>query len=163
MIRTLSKNAFLLALMLVLGYLEQLLVVLPGLPGVKLGLANTVLLYALYLSTPQTAALLLLAKVLLSGLLFAGFTGFAYSLVGGALALGAMFLLYKRKSFGVVGVSVFGALFHNLGQSAVAGILLGWNLTVIYLPILLASAIITGMLTGLLARAILPKLKRRGA
>ncbi len=84
--KSIARFSLLCAMALVLGYFERFIPVAPGIPGVKLGLANTVLLYAVYLMGAKSAMLLMLAKVVLSGLLFAGLSGMLYSLAGGLLS-----------------------------------------------------------------------------
>lgn len=150
------------AMALVLGYVERLVPIAPGLPGVKLGLSNTVLLYALYLMGSRDAALLMVAKVLLSGLLFSGPTALLYSFAGGVLSLTGMVIAKKITSISVVGVSVCGAVLHNIGQLLAASLVVGLAPVLSYLPILLLSAIITGILTGVIARSLFRALEAAG-
>ena len=117
--KSIARFSLLCAMALVLGYFERFIPVAPGIPGVKLGLANTVLLYAVYLMGAKSAMLLMLAKVVLSGFLFAGLSGMLYSLAGGLLSLCVMLLLSRLKDVGIIGVSVGGAVSHNIGQIAV--------------------------------------------
>lgn len=160
--KDIARFGALAAMALVFGYLEQLFPIAPGLPGIKLGLANTVLLYALYLMGGKEAALLMVLKVLLSALLFAGPAALLYSLAGGTLSLIGMILVKKVTGLGVVGVSVCGASLHNLGQILAACFIVGPAPALSYLPILLLSAIITGMLTGVTARLIVRALDAAG-
>ena len=146
-----AKLGLLTAVAIVLGYFEYLLPV-TGIPGVKLGLANTVLLYALYLIDVPSAILLMLLKVGLSGLLFGGPSAMLYSLAGGVLSLVVMILARKSKGLSIVGVSVLGAVSHNIAQMAVACFVVETRAILAYLPILLFAAAVTGTLTGLIAR-----------
>ena len=146
-----AKLGLLTAVAIVLGYFEYLLPV-TGIPGVKLGLANTVLLYALYLLDVPSAILLMFLKVGLSGLLFGGPTAMLYSLAGGVLSLLVMILAKKSKGLSIVGVSVLGAVSHNIAQMAVACFVVETRAILAYLPILLLAAVVTGTLTGLVAR-----------
>lgn len=146
-----AKLGLLTAVAFVLGYFEHLLPI-TGIPGVKLGLANTVLLYALYLMDIPSAVLLMILKVGLSGLLFGGPAAMLYSFAGGAASLLVMILARRMKGLSVVGVSVLGALTHNAAQMAVACFVVGTRAILAYLPILLAAAAVTGTLTGLIAR-----------
>lgn len=157
-----ARFGLLTAMALVLGYVENLAPVAPGLPGVKLGLANTALLFALYLMGERQAALMMVLKVLLSALLFAGPFALLYSLAGGVLSLVGMVVIKKITGVSIVGVSVCGAVLHNVGQLAAACLALGSLAALSYLPILLLSAIITGMLTGLVARAVCKAFKSKG-
>ena len=146
-----AKLGLLTAVALVLGYFEHLLPV-TGIPGVKLGLANTVLLYALYLLDIPSAILLMFLKVGLSGLFFGGVAAMLYSLAGGVVSLIVMVLARRMKGLSVVGVSVAGALAHNVGQMSVAVFVVGTRAILAYLPVLLIAAGVTGTLTGLIAR-----------
>lgn len=146
-----AKLGLLTAVAIVLGYFEYLLPV-TGIPGVKLGLANTVLLYALYLLDVPSAILLMFLKVGLSGMLFGGPAAMLYSLAGGVLSLIVMILARKSRGLSVVGVSVLGAVSHNVAQMAVACFVVETRAILAYLPILLLAAAVTGTLTGLVAR-----------
>lgn len=146
-----AKLGLLTAVALVLGYVEHLLPI-TGIPGVKLGLANTVLLYALYLLDIPSAILLMILKVGLSGLLFGGVAAMLYSFAGGVVSLLVMILARRMKGLSVVGVSVLGAAAHNIAQLAVACFVVETRAILAYLPVLLLSAAITGVLTGLVAR-----------
>ncbi|HWQ57721.1 MAG TPA: Gx transporter family protein [Clostridia bacterium] len=146
----------------VLGYVDSLLP-LPAIPGVKLGLANCALLYALYFCDAGSAFLLMLLKVGLSGLLYGGVPAMAYSLAGGALSLAAMLLARRAKDLSVVGVSVTGALLHNIGQMAVACLVVESRALLAYLPVLLVSAAVTGTLTGLAATYTMRALEKARA
>ena len=146
-----AKLGLLTAVALVLGYVEHLLPI-TGIPGVKLGLANTVLLYALYLLDVPSAILLMILKVGLSGMLFGGVAAMLYSFAGGVVSLLVMILARRAKGLSVVGVSVLGAAAHNIAQLAVACFVVETRAILAYLPVLLLSAAITGLLTGLVAR-----------
>lgn len=140
------------SLMLVLGFVERQFILVPGIPGIKLGLSNTVLLYALCLLSVGSAWLLVALKVLLGGLLFAGPTGMLYSLAGGVLSMLAMMLAIRIKGLGLVGVSVLGAVFHMAGQVLMSRFVLGTWAAAVQTPILLVAAVVTGMLTGIIAQ-----------
>jgi heptaprenyl diphosphate synthase len=157
-----AKLGLLAAVALVLGYFEHLLPV-TGIPGVKLGLANTVLLYALYLLDVPSAILLMILKVGLSGLLFGGPAAMLYSFAGGAVSLPVMIFTRRLRGVSVVGVSVLGALAHNVAQMAVACLIVGTRAILAYLPVLLAAAAVTGVLTGLIARYVINGLGQKGA
>ena len=150
-VKAVARLAILTCITLVLGYLESL-IPLGVAPGVKLGLANTVLLYAVYLMGPGSAALLMLMKVLLSGLLFGGISAMLYSMAGGVLSLSIMLLLRRSRHVGVIGVSVAGAVCHNIGQLLMACLMVESRALLGYLPILLISAAVTGLLTGVIAK-----------
>ena len=159
---TVARLGVLTALALVLGWLEARLPGLPGLPGVKLGIANTVLLYVIVLFGGWQALGVMLTRVCLAGLLYAGFTGFLYSLTGGMFSLALMMLLRRIKGISLVGVSIGGAAAHNLGQLCVACVWIGHRAALAYGPVLLLAGVVTGMFTGGCATLVLRALKKGG-
>jgi heptaprenyl diphosphate synthase len=159
--KTIARFSLLIALALVLGYVELLIPITPTIPGIKLGLANTVLLYAVYMTSPAEAAILMLCKVALSGFLFGGgFSSILYSLAGGVFSLLVMSLLVRIPRVGVIGVSACGAIAHNIGQIAVASWLLGAGAVWAYFPILLVSGLIMGPITGMIAQMVFVALQK---
>ena len=160
--KRLTKMSLLTATALLLGYLEYLLPVFPALPGVRLGLGNIAVLYALYALGRKDAFLLILLKVLLCGLLFAGAFSTLYALTGGFCSVFAMCAAKRLPGVSTVGVSVTGAVLHNAGQAVVACLLLGRGAVLFYLPALLLAAILTGLLTGLAAKGVLQALDEHG-
>ena len=129
-----------------------------GIPGVKLGLANIVILVTLYELGVVEAIFIDLLRVFLVGLLRGTIfgMGFFMSLVGAVLSLGIMILFCLLiKRFSVVAVSVLGSLFHVFGQILIAMIYLGTAYVILYLPIIALSAIITGVFVGITARLII--------
>lgn len=150
------------SLALIFSYVEVLIPFNIGIPGIKLGIANLVVLVALYLWSGRSALLVNLARILLAGLLFGTGMTLAYSLCGGLLSLAAMAAAKRWGGLGLVGVSVLGGVFHNVGQLAVAVLLLG-NLRIsYYLPVLLIAGMITGVVIGLVSQRILALLDRIG-
>ena len=149
-VKKLALCAVLAALALGLSTLENLFPVslIVPLPGVKLGLANIVTVFALYeLGAPEALAILV-TRCLLGGLFSGTATALLFSLLGGLCAMGVMILLKRSRRLSVYGVSVGGAAAHNAGQILAAMITLGNTMVVGYLPFLLAVALITGTLTG---------------
>ena len=129
-----------------------------GIPGVKLGLANILVLITLYELGIADAIFVNLSRVLLTGLLRGTiFTmGFLMSLTGAVLSMGIMILFYLLiKKFSIVGVSVVGAIFHVIGQILIAMAFLGTAYIVFYLPVIAISAIITGVFVGLTAQMVI--------
>ena len=160
--RKIARFGLLASMALILGYFERFIPIAAGIPGIKLGLANTVLLYAVYLMDAKSAWLLMCVKVVLSGFLFSGVSGMLYSFAGGVLSLAAMLLLRRAKDISIVGVSAGGAVFHNIGQTAVACIMVQSGAVIGYLPVLMLSAVITGVLTGIAAKYTIAGLKKAG-
>ena len=149
------------ALALALGYLEFLLPInIAGIPGIKLGSANVLVMAALYLLGPAEAAFVSFAKIMLSWLVFGSFTSFVYSAFGGALSLAVMILLKRSEAFSEAGVSVSGAVAHNVGQLAAASLMLGTGAVWYYLPALLISAAVMGAVNGYLLKAALPAISK---
>ncbi len=144
----------LLSLMLILGFVESRLPV-PGLPGVKLGLSNGVLLFALYMLDIPAALLLMVLKILLSGFLFGNPSSMMYAAAGGILSLAGMILLSRSDSFSPVAVSMTGGLLHNVGQVGLAMIILQTPGLLVYMAILMAVGMVTGLATGLCAKAVI--------
>ena len=148
--------ALLTAMALALSYLENLfpLALAIPIPGVKLGLANVVTLFALFALGPGEALLILLARCFLGSLFAGNVNALLFSLLGGLCAMGTMILLARRRGLSVYGVSVGGAAAHNCGQIAAAVLTLGSRAPLYYLPVLLAVSLLTGGLTGLAAACL---------
>ena len=108
------------ALALIFSYVETLIPVSFGIQGVKLGLANLIIVIALYKMRLKEVYLLSVTRILLSGFLFGNYFSILYSLAGGLLSLTVMALLKKREGYTVIGISAAGGVFHNVGQLLVA-------------------------------------------
>lgn len=147
------------ALAFIFSYIESLFPVV-GIPGVKLGLANLVVLITLCLLRPRDALAISLLRIVLVGLTFGSPASMLYSLAGGLVSLGVMILCRHTDKFSVLGVSVAGGVSHNLAQLAVAAVVLRTPQIVWYLPMLLISGVLTGALIGIITRLCLPKLRR---
>ena len=129
-----------------------------GVPGVKLGLANIVILIILYELGIVEAIIVNLLRVLVVGLVRGTFLsmGFLMSLTGAIMSLGIMILFYLLiKKFSIIGVSVVGSIFHVTGQVLIAMIYLGTTYIVLYLPIIAISAILTGVFVGIVSQLII--------
>ena len=129
-----------------------------GIPGVKLGLANIVILIILYELGIVEAIVVNLLRVLVVGVVRGTFLsmGFLMSLTGAVLSLGIMILFYLLiKKFSIIGVSVIGSLFHVTGQILIAMLFLGTAYIFLYLPVIAVSAIITGVFVGIVAQLII--------
>ena len=159
--RTVATLGMLTAVALILGYVERLIPI-TTIPGIKLGLSNTVLLYALYLIDGGSAAILMGLKVLLSGFLFQGASAMLYSLAGGITSLAAMLLIKRIPGVSVIGVSIVGAVMHNVGQLIVACFVVQTQAVLVYLPVLLVAAVLAGTLTGVVAKQVIRGLQCGG-
>ncbi|MBR3130329.1 MAG: Gx transporter family protein [Clostridia bacterium] len=159
-VRTLTKMALLSAAAMILGYIDSLIPLVPGVPGIKLGLSNLALLYAVFFLSPFYTVLLMLIKVGMSSLLFGNAVGALYSLAGGVLSVAIMLLLRRNRAISVIPVSTFGGIFHILGQIAVGTVLLGVRPMLAYAPWLLISGLATGILLGVCACGVFYGLER---
>jgi len=148
-----------LSLALIFSYVEFLIPFDFGIPGIKLGLANIIAVFVLYKNGFKSSMAINIARVLLVGILFGNVFCLVYSLSGGILSVAAMSLFKKWRALGIVGVSVIGAVAHNIGQIAAAAIVLTTPAVFYYLPFLIISAVVTGVLIGLSTGIILDRLK----
>lgn len=158
-----KKVAFLgvfLALALIFSYVESLIPAFFGVPGMKLGLANIVMVILLFCMGPKAAYGVSVARVILAGFLFANLYSIIYSMAGAMLSLTLMVLLKRTGRFQIVTVSAVGGIAHNVGQLIVA-VLVVENYRVLgYLPALLAAGLITGILIGIVSQEITLRIKR---
>jgi len=155
-----ALSGLLTSLMLVFGLIERQFPLTAAVPGVKLGLANSVLLYSLYMLGIKQSFILMLLKALMSWLIYTNMNAMFYSLGGGLLSLIAMILLSRISGVSIIGVSALGAVFFNVGQILVAVVMLNTpQLIVTYLPILMVSGVVTGVLTGVVAQMVMKHLK----
>jgi heptaprenyl diphosphate synthase len=149
----LTLCAVLTALALALSYLENLFptALLIPLPGIKLGLANIVTVFALYYLGAPFALAILLARCLLGAIFAGNASALIFSVFGGVLAMAVMILLHRLPGLSIYGVSIAGAAAHNIGQVGAAILTLGSRAPLAYLPVLLVVALFTGALTGFIA------------
>lgn len=150
------------AMALIFSYVEVLIPFTIGIPGIKLGIANIVVIIALYYLNAKYALTINIVRVLIAGLLFNGLFGALYSLAGALVSFVVMVLLKKTNIFSAVGISMAGGVAHNLGQILVAAVLVANIKIFIYFPVLIISGVITGAITGILAGLILRKLPKSG-
>lgn len=146
------------ALALIFSYIETLVPISFGIPGVKLGLANLIIVIALYKIPLREVYVLSIVRVLLSGVLFGNYFSIAYSLAGGLLSLTVMALLKKVGGFSVIGISIAGGVCHNIGQLVVVMIVVETFAMSYYMPVLLVAGLITGFLIGVVADQVLRRI-----
>lgn len=149
--------AMLTAVAMILSYVESLLPSV-GIPGVKMGLANIAVIFALFRFGWKEAAALSLVRVLLVSLLFGSVGAMLYSLAGAVLSLAVMALLRRIDRFSTVGISVAGGVAHNAGQILMAMLILQTKQLLVYLPVLAVSGIAGGVLTGLAAALLIRRI-----
>lgn len=148
MSKRVARYALLIALAMALSWLESLVPLSMAAPGMKLGLTNIVVVFALYRMSLRDAAALSLVRVLLVSMTFGNAYSFAYSLAGAVLSLTVMAVLKRTGKFSILGVSIAGGVGHNLGQIAVAMAVLGTARLAWYLPALLVSGTLAGAAVG---------------
>lgn len=148
----------LIALALVLSYIEAQIPAFVAISGIKVGLANIVVVFALYKFGLKEALLISVFRVVLSALMFGSVMSLAYSAAGAFLSLLGMVILKKLNLFSCVAVSVVGGVLHNLGQILMACLVLETNVVVYYLPFLILSGTIAGVVVGLVAALVLKRL-----
>ncbi len=159
-IKRLARAAVLTAVALGIFIVELQLPHLAPIPGVKLGLANIVTVFAMFLLGPGDALAILLARILLGSLFSGQVMALAYSLAGGLLCYLLMLPLRRiltEKQIWVCGA--LGAAAHNIGQMAVALFVTGTTAILIYLPVLMVSGILAGLFTGLCAQFAVRRLQ----
>lgn len=146
------------ALALIFSYVETLIPVNLGIPGVKLGPANLIIVVALYKMRLSEAYLLSVVRVLLAGFIFGNYFSIIYSLAGGLLSLTVMALLKKWGGFSLQGISIAGGVFHNIGQLIVAAVVVETFSVTYYFPVLLVAGLLTGLVIGIVAEMMLKRL-----
>lgn len=146
------------ALALIFSYVETLIPIHLGIPGVKLGLANLIIVITLYKMGIKEVYILSIVRVVLAGFIFGNMFSILYSMSGGLLSLTVMIFLKKTDKFSIMGISMAGGVFHNIGQLIMAAIVLESLSIIYYLPVLLISGVLTGFLIGFIAYEMLKRL-----
>lgn len=162
--RKLSQCGLLVALALVLSLIERLipLQLIVPIAGIKLGLANIVLLFALIMLDIKQTAVIFICRIVLSSIFAGSFTGFLFSFLGGLFSIIIMYILLKweGKLFSFYGISIAGAAAHNIGQIIAAIFVLNSVYIVAYLPMLLICSFPLGFITGYTAKIVINHLKQ---
>ena len=156
--RRVALTGLMASLALIFSYVEVLFPFNAGIPGVKLGLANLVPLIILYRLDARYAFAANLIRVILAGLLFSGLFAALYSLAGSLTSFLVMYLLKKTRLFSVIGVSTAGGVFHNLGQLIVAMLAISGPQLFHYMPVLIISGMIAGIIVGIGASILLDRI-----
>ena len=149
----------LVALAFILSYIESLFPLAVAIPGIKLGLANLVVITALYKMGVKEAFVLSIIRIILVGFTFGNASTMMFSLVGGLLSWLLMVIFHKLKIFSMIGVSIIGGIAHNIGQIVVAMFVVHSIDMIYYLPFLLLFGVIMGALIGILGTIIIKSLK----
>ena len=156
-----ALSALFASLALIFSYVEAILPAAPGISGIKLGIANLVVIIAMYRLDSRYALTINLIRIFLAGFMFSGLYGAIYSLCGCILSFAVMCLLKKSDAFSVVGVSMGGGVAHNIGQLSIAAILVSSPQIFYYLPVLIISGTVSGILIGWLGWILLEHIPKR--
>lgn len=154
MAKRISVIAVFTALALIFSYIEAIIPFNLGVPGVKLGIANIVVVCALYIFGVKEAVGISLIRVFVIGLLFGNAVSLIYSLSGAVLSIAVM-IICKRLKLSVIGVSAMGGIFHNVGQLSAAALILNSSAVMYYYPVLFISGIVTGIIIGIVSLPII--------
>lgn len=157
-----TKTAYLgvfAALAIIFGYVESLIPFHIGIPGVKLGLANIIIVVMLYKMGTKDAGIITVIRVIVVGFLFSNAFSIIYSLAGCFLSLLSMHFLKKKDYFSIYGISMAGGVAHNIGQIAMAAMIMETESIWYYMPVLLISGVITGLIIGIVSNEMLKRLK----
>ena len=157
-VKKMTTLAISVALAMIFSFIESQIPPLVAIPGVKIGLANIVTLFLIYTLGELPAAGVSLVRVVLSSLLFSSPVSMIYALSGAVLSFVTITLLKRFTPFSVVGVSVAGAVLHNVGQIIAAAFVLGAAEIVYYLPVLIISGTIAGVGVGLISGFLIKRL-----
>lgn len=152
--RQIAQYGCLLAFAMVVSYVEALIPVHLGIPGAKLGLANSAIVLCLYLFGPIPALLINVSRVVLCSLLFTNLYSLWYSLSGAVFSFIVMILLKKIKGLSIFGISIAGGVFHNMGQLIVAVIVTQVPVLIYYIPVLIIIGALTGLINGFIANLV---------
>lgn len=150
----------LIALAFLLSYIETLIPLPFGIPGMKIGLANIVVMIALYAIGAKDAFLISIARIVLNGFTFGNLFSILYSCAGALLSYIVMVVAKKTQKFSIIGVSVLGGVFHNIGQIIVAMLVVETAGLAYYIPILAVSGTVAGIFTGFLGAGIMRRLEK---
>ena len=156
-----ALSALFASLALIFSYVEAILPAAPGIPGIKLGIANLVVIIAMYRLDSRYALTINLIRIFLAGFMFSGLYSAIYSLCGCILSFAVMLLLKKSGAFSVIGVSMGGGVAHNIGQLCIAAILVSSPQIFYYLPVLIISGMVSGILIGWLGWILLEHIPKR--
>ncbi len=148
------------AVAIIMGYIESFIVIPGLLPGMKLGLANCVILFVLMRYGLTSAALVSLVRIIVVNSLFGNMTAAAFSLAGAALSIFVMSLLKKSGRFSTVGMSIAGGVAHNLGQVLVAMLIFDNVGMFCYFPMLIVAGVAAGVFVGILAGLVISKMDK---
>lgn len=153
-----ATYGLLIALALVFSYIESIIPIPVPIPGIKIGFANLVVVFALYRLDAKAAGVISILRVILVGFMFGNMSAIMYGLAGAILALIAM-VVVKRLSFHVMTVSLLGALAHIIGQMIVAGAVTDYGAVMYYAPYLLIASFVAGIIIGVISNILISRIQ----
>ena len=158
-LKRLTSLALAISFALILSFIESRIPTFVAIPGVKVGLANIAVIFMLYKFGIKEAIIVSLIRVVMVSLLFGSVVSLSYSIAGAVLSLAVMIVLKLLTPLKEVAISVVGGVMHNIGQIIMASILLETNVVVYYLPFLLVSGTVAGIVVGITAALLVQKIK----
>lgn len=158
-IYTIAICGVLTALAMIFSYIESLIPIPLPVPGIKLGVANIAIITVMYAVGVKEALIINSIRITLTAILFGNLNSFIFSMAGGMLSILVMIILMKTKQFSMTGVSVAGGVAHNIGQIIAAILVMGSSAIVYYLPVLMISGIVTGVIVGIVGAMVTRRVK----
>ena len=157
--KKLTTLAVIVSVAMILSFVESRIPAFVAIPGVKVGLANIAVIFALYKLGWREAIAVSVIRVLLVALLFGSVVSLAYSIAGAVISLALMILLKRLGIFTEIAVSVVGGITHNIGQILIAFLLLETKVVFYYLPFLLVFGVIAGIAVGAASALLIKRIK----
>ncbi|HHT24145.1 MAG TPA: Gx transporter family protein [Clostridiaceae bacterium] len=151
--------AMLVAISMVLSYLESLLPQIYIVPGIKLGLANIPVMFAIFKLKPSDALLISGIRIFLLSILFRSFLSFIFSITGGLMSIAFMLLFKRMNTFSIMGISVIGGVTHNLGQILIAVFIVNTPGLLFYFPVLIITGTLAGIAIGLICNLLVNRIQ----
>ncbi|HKM03858.1 MAG TPA: Gx transporter family protein [Lachnospiraceae bacterium] len=158
--KSVATYGMLIAMAFILSYIESVVTIPVPIPGIKVGLANLVVIIALYLMGPGTALILSFLRIILVGFTFGSLSTMLFSLAGALVSWILMVCAKKAKVFSMTGVSILGGVGHNLGQILVAMYIINSTTLVYYLPFLIVSGLVAGTAIGIVGALLTTRIRR---
>ncbi len=157
--KNIARMGMMVAVAFVLSYIESVLPLNFGIPGIKAGFSNIVVIFSLFTFNSITTFGIAVVRIILCGLTFGSLSSMLYSLAGGILSFLIMLFLKKTKKFSIYSISVAGGVFHNIGQVLVAMAVLQTGLLLYYLPFLLLAGVAAGIIVGIIGGILVKRLQ----
>jgi len=159
-VKKIAIIAIFISLALILSYVDSLIPLTIMVPGIKIGLANVVIIFSLYMLGFNTALFISIIRVILSSVLFGSILTFAYSMTGAMLSILVMVILKNKVKLSTLTISIIGAVMHNIGQILMAIILMNTKEIIYYLPILMITGMISGTIIGIISALLIKFFKK---